>query len=317
MEHKIAALDIGTNSVMMLIASCDSYGRFEIINELGAITKLGQGLSDTRKLSEDAIKRTTDVCMELVNVAKNEGVSKIITTTTSATRDALNKTELLATCHSNCNIFPQILTGKEEADFTYKGATFDVTDNEKPLIVIDVGGGSTEIAFGTKEIMVGAHSVDIGCVRLTELFDSKYTIFPKIRNPMRTYIKKESQQAIDDLKTWLDNREPEVICSGGTATTYAGIILKQNHYDRHQIDKTTSTRTKAVSTAKHIGRMRISARRKVPGMDPRRAEVFPTGLYILTSILALIGQENFCVTTNGLRMGVLKYYYEKNPQFCK
>ena len=157
-EKVLAVLDIGSNSIVLLVAKCYPNGTIEPLNEVFATTRLGKGISHTGILSEEAIKYTLDVSKEMQDIAMSEGAEELIITATSAVRNARNKSEFLVKCHQKLNVFPQVLSGKEEAKFTYLGATYEV-ESENPLLTIDIGGGSTEVAFGTKNIMVGAHSM--------------------------------------------------------------------------------------------------------------------------------------------------------------
>ncbi len=312
MDKNIAVLDIGTNSVMLLHAHCASGGVIDIVNEFGAITRLGEGVDKSKRLSGEAMRRTLDAIQEMIGIARSEGAEQILATATSAVREAINKTEFLVSCQQRFNVFPQVLSGKEEALFTYKGAIADFLDKDRLLLAIDVGGGSTEISYGANQLMVEAQSIDIGCVRLTEFFNARSTILDKIRNSMGSHITNAAAPVMEKFTKWLAGRTPTIICSGGTATTYAAVIQGMSSYDRAQINKTQSTWKQAAETAKKLGKLAIEERKKLMGMDPERAGVFPTGLTILSTIVRLAGEEPFYVTTNGLRMGMLRYYLEKN-----
>ena len=224
-KTKIAVIDIGSNSIVLLIASLTD-GEFEPENEFYTITKLGRDVKRNKILSDDAIEHSIGTVKEMKQIALAEGVSDIIVTATSAVRNAKNRNLFLIKCHQEFDIFPQVLSGKEEAQYTYLGATCDV-ETDRPIITIDLGGGSTEISWGNSEMMVAGHSLDLGCVTLTEKFNlgKDFSLYKRIATSH--YVKKHIATIGKELKTWLDKRRPLVIASGGTATTYAAIFHKE------------------------------------------------------------------------------------------
>ena len=168
--RKIATIDIGSNSIILLIALCSTDGSIEFLDEHYALTKLGTDVKNKKVLSDEAVEHTIAAVKELKQLAVEEGAQDIIVTTSSAVRMAENRNRFLVRCYKDIEIFPQVLSGKEEAKYTYFGAITDIETN-RPIVTIDVGGGSTEISWGTTENMVAGHSLDIGCVSLKEEFD--------------------------------------------------------------------------------------------------------------------------------------------------
>jgi exopolyphosphatase/guanosine-5'-triphosphate,3'-diphosphate pyrophosphatase len=309
-EKILAVLDIGSNSTVLLVAKCHPNGHIEPINEVFAITRLGKGISHTGVLSEEAIKFTLDVSKEMQSIAMNEGAEDLIITATSAVRNAKNKSEFLVKCHQKLNIFPQVLSGKEEARFTYIGATYEV-ESEDPILTIDIGGGSTEVAFGTKNIMVGAHSMNMGCATLSEMFNIGKGEWIPQRIAAKRFIKKNLFSIVDDVHSWLAGRKPVIIASGGTATTFAALVLKENIYDRKHINSVKVDSKMVAVFARQLSRMSIEERNKVPGMEKERAEILPAGLLILSEFLHFFSFKEISITANGLRYGVMKHCLQK------
>ena len=142
---KIAVLDIGISSVMLLLVSSKKTGEFEILNEFGGISRLGEGLLKNNNLSNTAINRTLNICTEVVNIAQKENVDEIILTVTSSISNAINKTEFLVKCQTALNIFPHILTQNDEVNYIYKGALSSFSKTEHPIINLEIEIGRAHV----------------------------------------------------------------------------------------------------------------------------------------------------------------------------
>ena len=165
---RLAAVDIGTNSVRLLVAEVDDDGTVRTLDRRMRITRLGQGVDATRRLAPEAIERTLAVLREYGGVIGELGVEHVRATATSAARDATNRDDFFRPGRDALGTELELLTGEEEAALSFRGATRDV-DAPGPYLVVDIGGGSTEFVVGTTE-PTGLVSVDIGCVRITEQF---------------------------------------------------------------------------------------------------------------------------------------------------
>lgn len=311
-KEKIGVVDIGSNSIVLFIATVFTDGRIEPANEFYTITKLGSDVKKDQMLSADAVNHTISTVKEMRKIALDEGVADLIVTASSAVRNAENRNRFLVKCHQEFGIFPQVLSGKEEAKYTFLGATADV-ETDRLLVTIDIGGGSTEVSWGTSNMMVAGRSMDVGCVTLNDMFNlgEDYSLYKRIA--ATHFIRKQVAAFADELTEWLDNRRPLVIASGGTATTYAAIYHKQTVYDRERIHTTKGRRKDVALMSRTLGKMDLKSRRRLPGMEKDRAEEMPAGLLILTEILRYFQFKRFMVSTNGLRTGILRYYAD-NPK---
>ena len=314
-NKKIASLHIGSNFVMLLLISHNKMGQIKILDEFGGLTKLGEGLKESKTLNPKTIKETIDLCKEITDIAYKGGAEEIIATTSSIIRNAMNKTEFLVACHSHFNIFPQVLTYSEEANYIFTGATYDYENLEGDIIVLEVGGDLVNILFGTKNMLVGLHTLpDIGFLPLTKKFTFKNKFFRGIQSPIKKHIKRASAEAIREIKSWLGDRQPTIICCGGTATTFASICSNQNYSDRHQINKMICPIDKARIITKKLGKMSVKDREVLLGIEHERAEYIHTSTYTMYTLLKqLAGKtDKFHITTNGLRTGILMAYIEKS-----
>lgn len=307
---KIAVIDIGSNSIVLFIAVLTKDGNIEPANEFYTITKLGSDVKNDKLLSREAVDHTIATVKEMKKIALDEGVSDLIVTASSAVRNAENRNRFLVQCHQEFGIFPQVLSGTEEAKFTFLGATFDVK-TDRPLVTIDIGGGSTEISWGNSEMMVAGNSIEVGCVNFNEMFNlgEEYSLYRRIA--ATHYIRKQFAPLVKELKEWLEDRKPLVIASGGTATTYAAIYHRQAVYDRERIHTTKGRRKDVALMFRNLVKMDVKTRSRLPGMEKERAIDMPAGLLILTEFLRYFDFKRFMISTNGLRTGILRYYAGK------
>ena len=309
-KNKIGVIDIGSNSIVLFIAAFTKDGVIEPANEFYTITKLGSDVKNNKMLSPEAVEHTISTVKEMKKIALDEGVADLIVTASSAVRNAENQNRFLVQCHQGFGIFPQVLSGKEEAKFTFLGATVDV-DTSRPLVTIDIGGGSTEISWGSSEMMVAGHSIDVGCVNFNEMFNlgEEYSLYKRIA--ATHYLKKQFSPLLGELNAWLADRRPLVIASGGTATCYAAIYHKQSVYDRERIHTTKGRRKDVALMFRNLVKMDVKTRRRLPGMEKARAIDMPAGLLILNTLLLCFNFKRFMISTNGLRTGILRYYAGK------
>ena len=304
---KIATIDIGSNSTVLLTASRFPDGSIEPENEYYATTRLGRDMREHNTLSPESVEHAIAVLKELKETAEQEGVVNIFATASSAVRSALNKKQFLVKCYKNVGLFPQVLSGAEEAKFAFDGATFNV-DTSKPIVTIDIGGGSTEVAWGVKDDMVGCKSLDIGFIRINEKFSLGTDYLLHKRMAAARKVRKAFAPIVKPLTTWLDGHKSTVLAGGGMIVAYGGIILGKADVDRNEIDMMKSKRKELVAIYRKLARMSVKARKRVPGMTIDRAEEIPAGLLILNEFLSLLQIKRFHITAKGLRVGVLRHY---------
>ncbi len=304
----IAVIDIGSNSIVLLVAKCHRNGLIEPLDELFAITRLGKEVSRSGMLDPEAVRSTIEASREMKAIAEREGAEDIIATATHAVREAKNRSEFLVNFNKEIHLFPEVLSGREEAKFTYLGSTCDMPPDQE-TITIDIGGGSSEIAFGTRDIMIEAHSLPIGCVSICEKFKMENRLWLiSDRTAAQNHVKRMLLHIVDPVNVWMKNKKPVVIASGGTAGTYAAILLGMDVFDRNQIHMKPSSRKEVAAVNRRISRLSIEERTKVPGMEKDRAEVLPGGLLILHEILSFFGFDEFKISANGLRFGIVRDY---------
>ena len=276
-DAPVAAIDCGTNSVRLLVSDG---GR--TVERLMRITRLGQGVDATGRLAPEAVERTLAVLQEYREVMDRHGVGRARMTATSAARDAANRDDFFDAAESVLGVRPELLSGREEGELSFLGATAELDPADGPFLVVDIGGGSTEFSFGTTRCE-GALSCDIGCVRLTE----KYLH----HDPPRP---EELVQAISLTELFLDDVVREIPGVGeaatfvglaGTVTTAAAVELGLATYDRDRIHHFRLTKAAAEDVFRTLATEALADRRHNPGLEEQRADVIVGGLCVLVAIM--------------------------------
>jgi exopolyphosphatase/guanosine-5'-triphosphate,3'-diphosphate pyrophosphatase len=281
---RVAAVDIGTNSARLLIADLDGTGRdakLVTVDRRTEITRLGQGVDETRKLRPDAIERTVKQLSEYKKVIDELGAEKVRATATSASRDAENRDDFFGAAEDALGVRPEVIPGEEEARLEFLGATAPLPE-PGPYLVVDVGGGSTEFTTGTDE-PTGLCSIDIGCVRLTEQFLHGDPPTPE-----------ELSQAVSVVRDHLadvDRLVPDaakartLIGTAGTVWTLAAIELGVDASRSDQIDHFRLTRAATEDVFRTLATEPIAQRRHNPGLVEGRVDVIVGGAIVVVSVM--------------------------------
>lgn len=279
---RVAAFDCGTNSLRLLVADLDPENGTaqELVREM-RVVRLGQGVDRTGRIAEAALVRTFAALDELMELVVSHDVHRIRFAATSAARDAENSAEFAAGVRRRTGVDLEILDGQTEAHATFLGATRALPPMSSPLLVIDIGGGSTELVLGDADGEIRkAESLDIGSVRLTERHLAS--------DPPR---REEIAAAVDDIESTLDGCEVDlaeaatVIGVAGTITTLAAAVLGLDHYDSTVIHRSV-LKTDAVQGAVHqLLAMMVEQRKALGFMHPGRADVIGAGGLILDRVL--------------------------------
>lgn len=298
---RVAALDLGSNTTLLLIAEMSGKKMERILLDETTITKLGQGVHANRKFHPDALIRMRECLTRYSKEIKKSGCEKVVAVATSAARDVSNGHELIE-MGRELGIPIHIIEGKREAQLTFWGAVSDRASGDG-CAVIDVGGGSTEIIFDTLRGPIGP-SIDVGSVRLTEMFIKEQPIKREAIESIRQHLKKEFSK-IDAS----DFHVTEVIAVAGTPTTLAALDLKRA-FDEKLVNGYKLTTRRIYEWVDQLAPMTVEQREKLPGMQPKRADVIVTGSLILAAAIEAVGKSEITVSTRGVRYGVALAWQE-------
>jgi exopolyphosphatase/guanosine-5'-triphosphate,3'-diphosphate pyrophosphatase len=306
--RRVAAIDIGTNTVLLLVAEESGTAaakRLRPVLERATITRLGQGVDASGELAADAIERTR-ACLEVyAREISAAGAERVAIVGTSAMRDARGGAELQASIASMFGVEARVLTGDEEAHLTFAGATGGLALPEgDEVAVFDVGGGSTEVVISTVR-RGGAprfvRSFDIGSVRLTERHDERIA---EIESAARTAL-----GGVGGLPMLPSAHPP--IGVAGTMTTLAAVSLGLAPYDGSRVHGHVMRAHDVRRVVRELAEMDIVARRQVPGMEPARADVIVAGGVIVQTLLAVWNSDSVVVSDRGVRWGLAEQLVEE------
>ncbi len=299
-----AAIDIGTNTVLLLIAD-NKQDQLRVIREEQRIPRLGKGVDSSRVLHPDSAQRVVDVLKEYKALIEKDypEVDEIIVTATSAVRDARNRKSFLNWIHQDTGLEVTILSGDQEAEFTYLGAlsVLPIDDSGQDIMVLDIGGGSTELILGRKGSIVQAHSYDMGCVRFTERF---FEHDPPFREEI-LLCEEEISLLLDEVKI-KPKKHLSAIGVAGTLTSLAAIDKQVSQYDSGMINGHVIELEKL---KKGIEIFSLHTHQQLLELHPEvlkgRADIFLAGLLILKQFMVYYDLQQITVSTGGVRHGAL------------
>jgi len=286
---RVAAIDLGSNSTRLLVADVVGGRVDEVVRRL-AITGLGEGVDETGVLGDVPMARVREVVAGYRRELDQLGVRRVLATATSAVRDASNGRTFLDDLTTSFGLETRVLDGEEEAALTFRGVTSDRRLDSRTLLV-DIGGGSTELVVGDGAGVVSAVSLQLGCVRLTERF---------LRSDPPTAA--EIAACTERVRVLLPPLDvPAAIGVAGTITTLAAIDLGE--YDPARTHGHLLARSAVERELVHLAALDLDERRAVPGLEPARAPVIVAGVVILRDILAAYGLDGIEVSERDILHG--------------
>jgi exopolyphosphatase/guanosine-5'-triphosphate,3'-diphosphate pyrophosphatase len=297
---RVAGIDCGTNSIRLLIADADDGRLLDIVREM-RIVRLGQGVDRTGRLAPDALERTRVALADYAASIAEHGAERVRMTATSATRDAANRADFVAMVRAELGVDPEVISGAEEAELSFRGAVAGLPGVTPPLLVADIGGGSTELVLGGAGEPLRSHSMDVGCVRMTErhLHDDPPTA-------------EQIAATVRDLNAAIDRAAQHVpLTSGatfvglaGTVTTIAALALGLDHYDPEAIHASVISTDDVRTVTARLLAMTHAERAALPVMHPGRVDVIGGGALVLRTLIERIGAADVVTSEHDILDGI-------------
>jgi len=296
----VAAIDCGTNSTRLLV-----WRDGEALDRRITITRLGAGVDRTKQLDAGAIERTVEALRAYRAVMDEHGVSRVRIAATSAARDAGNRDELFDAVESVVGARPELLSGDEEGRLSFAGATAELDASAGPFLIVDIGGGSTELSWGTTSAEAVA-SVDVGCVRLTERW--LHTDPPRPEE-LHAAISVTTQHLEDVVREHPAMKElGTMVGLAGTVATVAAVEIGLVEYDRSQVHHFLLTRAAAEDVFRTLATEPRAARIHNPGLEEARADVIVGGCCALVAVMRFFEVPSLLVSEadilDGLAMSI-------------
>jgi exopolyphosphatase/guanosine-5'-triphosphate,3'-diphosphate pyrophosphatase len=295
---RVASIDIGTNTILLLIAEAGD-GELKPLLELETIVGLGKGLQRTGTLSPEAMDRGYETLKHYMERCKRMGVQAVFSIGTSALREARNSDEFLGKVREELGLSIEVISGEEEAHLSFLAVTKDLWAPERTVLVIDVGGGSTEFVLGKADQMTQWVSLPLGSVRFTEQF----LFSDPVKEEEWARMEEEIHRLLRDIPR--PEEPPFMVAVGGTATTLASVEQGLKEFSAEKIHHFILTK-EALARQLSLYRARtIEDRKKIPGLFPNRADVILAGGAILHSAMGGSRCPSALISCHGIRYGLL------------
>ncbi|MGL5755388.1 MAG: Ppx/GppA phosphatase family protein [Paraclostridium sp.] len=288
---KIGAIDIGTNSMRLLIADYidgELFNREKFINT----TRIGQGVDKEGYINKESINRNIKALKEFSDLAYEKGCINISCIGTSALRDSKNGADFVKLAKIEANIDIDIISGEEESKLGFSGVLQGLKDKEN-VLVIDIGGGSTEFILGSYDGIKFSKSENIGALRMTEKFLKKDPICKEEFEEMNRFIMHTLDETLDILKT---KDIKSIVGIGGTITSVSAINQKLEVYSMEKIHSSKINKKKLDIILQNLKKMTVTDKKILKGLQPKRADIITAGVTILNIIMKNLEKENIIVS---------------------
>ncbi|MFC7622588.1 exopolyphosphatase [Microlunatus sp. GCM10028923] len=299
---RVAAIDCGTNSIRLLIAEPGPDGRLAELERRTDIVRLGQGVDATGEFHPDALARTFAATEGYAQLIKDAGVpvDKIDFVATSAARDAGNREAFFAGIEERLGVRPEVISGDREAELSFTGAVSRLPDGPGPVLVMDIGGGSTELILGERDgTILAARSLDVGSVRLTERFLGAGPPDPDDLDRATEHVDRLIDTSGVDLgaaRVWVG--------VAGTATTLAAVNLGLDVYDRSRVHGSIITVDELSGLLADLAAKTVEEIRAIPSMHPGRADVICGGTLVATRVARRVSADRMVVSEADILDGI-------------
>lgn len=308
-----AVVDVGTNSIKLLVAEVSGREVFPLWEE-SRQTRLGQGFYETHRLQAEPIANTARAVADFAGKARAKGASTVRVIATSAAREAQNAGELTAAIERESGLAVRIISGEQEAAWAFQGVTTDSRLARVPLLLLDVGGGSTEFILGSAERRFFQQSFPLGTVRLLEKLPHSDPPRPEEQAGCRDWllaflegnVAPELRPALRRARESSGAGNPvHLVGTGGTASILACMEAELSAFDRERLETTVISQTRLRWHAARLWGLPLEKRRRIVGLPENRADVILLGVAIHLAILEHFGFDRLRVSTRGLRFAAV------------
>jgi exopolyphosphatase/guanosine-5'-triphosphate,3'-diphosphate pyrophosphatase len=300
-DIRIAAIDIGSNSIRQIIADVSPTGTIRVVDEMKAAPRLGAGIHETGELSREAGDAAIEALGRMEALARQLGARRTRAVATSAVRDAVNSDDWLARVKLETGLDVEVLDGDDEARLSFRSAQAHFDLGVGRAAVIDVGGGSLELVLSADGLIERLISLPFGAIRLTEKYFSK-GITPRAMRKLRRRVRRSLKDELP-ARDW---RGSQVIGSGGTFTNLAGMVLARHHVTTARtVHGTIVQRVELEHIIDYLAALSPVERQQVPGLNAARADIIVAGLATVAEVVARLEAKSFAVSSYGIREGIL------------
>lgn len=304
---KYACIDTGTNSIRLMLCEFDGTTFTNVSKKLD-MTRLGKGVNETHKLAEDRMEASLIAIETFYNDALDFGAEACFIMATSAVRDSENAHVFKDKIKERTGLQLDVISGDLEAEVGFLGVLLGISEPHKNLLVIDIGGGSTELIIGNHEGIIKSVSLNIGAVRLTDLYIENDPPNTEEAQNVKQHIDRVISDFIDIIKVYPID---EVVGIGGTATTFATMVHEVGTYNRATVHG-LEVSANAITHMNHkLSQLKNEARKNLAGLEAKRADIIYTGGLILEALLSKLNAHSYSVSDYDNLEGYLAYKLQK------
>ena len=305
--RKLAAIDIGTNSTHLLIAAVDtSLGTFSIELAEKSTTRLGERDPETGELSDAAMRRGMETLRRFRDLAVSHGVEEVVTAATSAAREAPNGRDFLQAIQDELGLYVDLISGPEEARLIYLGVLSGMSFGDRPHLVLDIGGGSTELILADGRDARALTSTRVGAVRLQRDFIKVDPLPPKRRAFLQTFIQGSLEPAVDKVRRRIKPGEtPVLVATSGTAMAIGALASREDDRPPLKLHGYRVKRERLDRVVDQLVTMTPEQRRDLSSINDRRAEIIVPGSLILQTTMQMLGVDELVLSERALREGLI------------
>ena len=306
-QRRIAAIDIGTNSFHLLVAAVDPKLRtFRIIQAEKATTRLGERDPETGELTEAAMQRGLETLRQFRDLAASHRVEQIVTAATSAVREAPNGRDFLQTILDELGMEVDLVSGPEEARLIYLGVLSGMPFGDRPHLLLDIGGGSTELILADGRDARALTSTRVGAVRLQRDFVRDDPMPPQRRSFLQAFIQGSLEPSVDKVRRRIKPGEtPVLVATSGTAMAIGSLAASEEERPPRKLHGYRVTRQSLNQVVDRLITMTPAQRRELAPINDRRAEIIVPGALILQTTMKMLGVEEFVLSERALREGLI------------
>lgn len=309
---KLAVLDIGTNSIHMVLAEVQPDYSYKILDRFKDMTRLGDGVFTSRRLSDQAMMRGLEVIRALVTLARNKGYEQIEAVATSAVREARNGGEFLDHVAQQTGLVVRVITGAEEARLIFLGVQNSVALPEQPTLVIDIGGGSVEVIVGNRETVFQARSLKLGAIRLKDLYLPKTPPSKGMLQELEQAVTVQLKAGLGPYKT---KRIEQIIATSGMAGNLAEVIhLQRTGRPLPQLNLAHVTAKEIAAVEKRLAGASLKTRLAMPGLDPKRVDTLLPATIVFRILLDLLQKTELTICDKAIREGIIYDFIQRHHE---
>lgn len=306
---RVSAIEIGTNSTKFIIAQLNENDAVEVITRTSTVNRLSSGMYPENNLKPEAIEKGIEIIGKLINESNAQGAQLVSIFSTSVLRDAGNKEAFIGRIKELFGIDINVISGEEEAQLAYMACREVVDDKSQKFSVIDIGGGSTEIIIGNGTDIEQKISLNVGAVRLTEMFVIHDPVEDSEIEQMTAYIEKQINE-----RESLDLSGLQLVGTGGTIKTLGTLFYQKDHSKEKTINGKVIKKYEIELLFSMLKLLNIDSKKKLIGLNPKRADVITSGIRILLSVMDKFNLEEIKISSQGVLEGFIAQYLKTKTE---